>query len=315
MTLVLTLIFLETVAGIVAGYVFINRRRLAEAELARSRLEKVEIERTWKLLKEVRSSDLGFMERMLTGQSWVEGLQIQLQRAGLNLKPGAFVLIVLTSGFAATFLAARMESVILGLVFALFGWAAPFLWLRWKKRRLLNAFENQLPDAIDMLVSAMKAGYSFQAATQFLGEELIAPAGPEFARFYDEQRLGIDVRQALLNLQGRMDSLDLKMFVTAVLIQRETGGNLGDVLSNLADLIRGRIAMRGHIQTLVAEPKMSARFLALLPIIVFFLIKAVTPDFMRPLTENPSGRLMLGSAIIMVVIGYFVMMKIADVDI
>ncbi|HYN80369.1 MAG TPA: type II secretion system F family protein [Gemmatimonadaceae bacterium] len=315
MILVLIAIFLATLAVIVGGYVFVNRRTLAESDIARTRLQKVEIERTWKLLKEVRSSDLGFIERILTGQSWVEGLTIQLQRAGTDLKPGAFVLMVATSGFAATFLAARMESLMLGLVVALFGWAAPFLWLRWRKRRLLNAFENQLPDAIDMLVSAMKAGYSFQAATQFIGEELIAPAGPEFARFYDEQRLGIEVRQALLNLQDRMDSLDLKMFVTAVLIQRETGGNLGDVLGNLADLIRGRIAMRGHIQTLVAEPKMSARFLAILPVIVFFLLKVVSPNFVQPLTENPSGRLMLGSAIIMVVIGYFVMMKIADVDI
>ena len=315
MILVLTAIFLATIAVVVGGYVFVNRRTLADAEIARTRLEKVEIERTWKLLREVRSSDVGFVEQILTGRSWVEGLAIQLQKAGTDLKPGAYVLIVLVSGFAATFLAARMESMMLGLVLALFGWAAPFLWLRWKKRRLLNAFENQLPDAIDMLVSAMKAGYSFQAATQFLGEELIAPAGPEFARFYDEQRLGIDVRQALLNLQGRMDSLDLKMFVTAVLIQRETGGNLGDVLSNLADLIRGRIAMRGHIKTLVAEPKMSARFLAVLPVIVFFLISVVSPGFVKPLTAEPAGRLMLGTAIIMVVIGYFVMMKIADVDI
>jgi tight adherence protein B len=312
---VLLAIFLATLAVVVGGYVFVNRRTLADAEIARTRLEKVEIERSWKLLKEVRSSDLGFIERILAGQGWVEGLALQLQRAGVELKPGAFVLIVLTSGFAATFLAARMESVMFGLVLAAVGWIAPFMWLRWKKRRLLNAFEAQLPDAIDMLVSAMKAGYSFQAATQFLGEELTAPAGPEFARFYDEQRLGIDVRQALLNLQGRMDSTDLKMFVTAVLIQRETGGNLGDVLANLADLIRGRIAMRGHIQTLVAEPKMSARFLAMLPIIVYFLLKVVSPNFVRPLTENPSGRLMLGAAILMVVIGYFIMMKIADVDI
>lgn len=315
MILVLSAIFLATISIVVGGYVFLNRRTLAGAEVARSRLTKVEIDRTLTILKDVRSSELGFVERMLAGEGWVEGLAIQLKHAGTDLKPGTFVLIVVTSGFAATFLGARMESVALGLALAVAGWAAPFLWLRWKKRRLLNAFEAQLPDGIDMLVSAMKAGFSFQAATQFIGDEMTAPLGPEFARFYDEQRLGIDVRQALLNLQGRINSLDLKMFVTAVLIQRETGGNLGDVLANLADLIRGRIAMRGHIQTLVAEPKMSARFLAVLPVIVFFLLSVVSPDFMKPLTQNPTGRLMLGVATIMVVIGYMVMMKIADVDI
>lgn len=132
----------------------------------------------------------------------------------------------------------RANSVLSGVLFTLLGWAAPIIWLRWRQGRRLRAFEQQLPDALDMLVGAMKAGYSFQAATQFIGEEMIDPIGLEFARFYDEQRLGIDVRTALLAMQSRLDSLDLKMFVTAVLIQRETGGNLSEVLSNLADLIR-----------------------------------------------------------------------------
>ncbi|MDP9178640.1 MAG: type II secretion system F family protein [Gemmatimonadota bacterium] len=315
MILGLIAVFLATASILVGAYVFLNRRTLADADVARSRLTKVEIDRTWTILKDIRSSESALVERMLSGQSWVEGLATQLQRTGTTLRPGTFVVIVVASGMAAMALAARMENILLGLPVAIFGWGAPFLWMRWKQRRLLNAFETQLPDAIDMLVSAMKAGYSFQAATQFIGEEMIAPTGPEFARFYDEQRLGIDVRQALLNLQDRVNSLDLKMFVTAVLIQRETGGNLGDVLANLADLIRGRLAMRGHIQTLVAEPKMSARFLSVMPVIVFFLITAVSPAFVRPLTANPTGRLMLGTAVVMVAIGYMVMMKIADVDI
>jgi len=194
-------------------------------------------------------------------------------------------------------------------------WAAPFLWLRWKQKKRMNAFAEQLPDAIDMLVSAMKAGYSFQAATQFIGEEMIDPLGAEFSRFYDEQRLGIEVRTALYNLQNRMDSLDLKMFVTAVVIQRETGGNLSEVLSGLADLIRGRMAIKGHIDTLVAEPKMSAKFLAAIPLIVFLLISAINPSFMQPMLASDGGRLMLGAAVVSVIIGYMVMMKIADVDV
>jgi tight adherence protein B len=166
-----------------------------------------------------------------------------------------------------------------------------------------------------MLVSAMKAGYSFQAATQFVGEEMKEPAGPEFARFYDEQRLGIDVRTALINMQERLDSIDLKMFVTAVLIQRETGGNLGDVLSNLADLIRARIAMRGQIETLVAEPKMSARFLAVLPVAVYLMLSLVSPGFLDPMIQSDGGRIALATAAFSVVAGYAIMMRIADVDV
>jgi tight adherence protein B len=127
--------------------------------------------------------------------------------------------------------------------------------------------------------------------------------------------MGIDVRQALLNMQARMDSQDLKMFVTAVLIQRETGGNLSDVLQNLADLIRERIAMRGHIETLVAEPKMSARFLAVLPVVVALILAVVSPHFMDPMVESNGGRIALVIAGFGVVIGYGIMMKIADVDI
>jgi tight adherence protein B len=196
------------------------------------------------------------------------------------------------------------------------GWVTPFLWVRRKQKKRIRDFEQQLPDAIDMLVSAMKAGYSFQAATQFIGEEIIDPLGPEFARFYDEQRLGVDVRSALLGMQTRLESLDLKMFVTAVLIQRETGGNLGEVLSNLADLIRQRIAMRGQIQTLIAEPKLSARFLAVLPVIVFLVLSAFNPHFFDPmLREGSIGRLVLTISAVSVVIGYMIMMRIADVDI
>ena len=126
----------------------------------------------------------------------------------------------------------------------------------------------------------------------------------------------MEVRTALLALQTRVDSLDLKMFVTAVLIQRETGGNLGEVLSNLADLIRQRIAMRGQIQTLIAEPKLSARFLAGLPIIVFLILSMINPHFFDAmLRDGSAGRLVITLTAISVVVGYMIMMKIADVDV
>jgi tight adherence protein B len=314
--LALTAVFLATLSLIVGGYVFINRRTLTEADVARERLRPEDAaDRAYNILKDDRVSDLNFMNRLLAGKDWVAELALQLQRAGSEMRPGAFVLLVITSAILGTFIGASLSAGPLGVVVTVVGWTAPYIWLRWKQRRRLKKFEAQIPDGIDMLVSAMKAGYSFQAAAQFIGDEMPPPAGPEFARFYDEQRLGIDVRVALLNMQKRLDSLDLKMFVTAVLIQRETGGNLGDVLSNLANLIRERIAMRGNIETLVAEPKMSARFLAILPVIVFFLLSIASPHFSDPLIQSPGGRITLGVAAASVVIGYAIMMKIADVDI
>jgi tight adherence protein B len=314
--LTLTAIFFASMAFVVGGYVLVNRRTLEAAEVARSRLRTAEgPEKTWRLLKEEKISDVPFLNRLLSGQSWVDGLAVQLTRAGSDIKPVTFLMIILASGIFGTILGGKISG-IAGAFFMIAGWVTPFLWVRRKQKKRIRDFEQQLPDAIDMLVSAMKAGYSFQAATQFIGEEIIDPLGPEFARFYDEQRLGVDVRSALLGMQTRLESLDLKMFVTAVLIQRETGGNLGEVLSNLADLIRQRIAMRGQIQTLIAEPKLSARFLAVLPVIVFLVLSAFNPHFFDPmLREGSIGRLVLTISAVSVVIGYMIMMRIADVDI
>ena len=317
MILLLTAVFLATMSVVIGGYIIVNRRTLETAGVAKERLKVRggEQVRTWSLLKDERTSDLGALNRWLSGKEWSDKLSRQLEHAGTQLKPGAYLLLVATSGVVGILLARLSHDFIMAVLFTVVGWLGPWMWLKWKKRRRLKKFETQLPDAIDMLVSAMRAGYSFQAATQFIGEEMPEPLGPEMARFYDEQRLGIEVRTALLGMQERVDSLDLKMFVTAVLIQRETGGNLSEVLSNLADLVRARIAMRGHIETLVAEPKISAKFLALMPVVVFIALRFFNRTFVEPLTAQGAGRLMLLAAGISVAMGYWVMMRIADVDI
>ncbi|MEO8193406.1 MAG: type II secretion system F family protein [Gemmatimonadales bacterium] len=316
MILILSAIFLATLGVLVVGYVLVNRRGLASAEIARTRLRpEDQAHRAWTLLKDESVSDVPFIQRLMDGKEWIHAMHAQLVRAGSDQKPGTFLLTWAIVGFVGTLLASRIDTLIFAAILSVLSWAAPWVWLKRKQKKRILKFAEQLPDAIDMLVSAMKAGYSFQAATQFIGEEMIDPLGAEFTRFYDEQRLGIDVRTALLNLQSRIDSLDLKMFVTAVIIQRETGGNLSEVLSGLADLIRGRMALRGHIETLVAEPKMSAKFLALIPVIVFFIILAINPAFMQPMLNSSTGKIALGGASISVMIGYMVMMKIANVDI
>ncbi len=194
------------------------------------------------------------------------------------------------------------------------GGAFPYFWLRLRQKSRVTEFEEQLPDAIDMLVSAMKSGYSFHSATNFLGQELAAPLGPEFARVYDEQRLGIDARTALLNFQERVGSIDIKMFVTALLIQRETGGNLSEVLNRTSEMMRERMAVKGQLRTLTAEATYSARILALLPVIIFVAMMYIVPDFARSFVDSRTGQFMLAAATASVVMGYMIMMKIADVD-
>ena len=314
--LVLLAVFVATIAVLVAAYMFINRRRIEAANDALSRLAVTEEERrAISILKGAQAGGAGLLGRLLTGRSYTESLAEELRRTGSSMSPANFVQVCLIAIVSGVGLGILAGSTVFAGVFGALGIVIPFLWMKRRQRKRLEAFQAQLPDAIDMLVSAMKAGYSFQAAMNFIGDEMPAPLGPEFSRFYDEQRLGIDVRSALLSLQTRVESMDLKMFVTAVLVQRESGGNLGEVLANISDIMRERFALEGELVTLTAESRLSARILALLPLLVFIGMFALNPAFMRPMLQQTAGQLMLVLAGVSVALGYFVMVRIADIDV
>ncbi|MGI8497263.1 MAG: type II secretion system F family protein [Gemmatimonadaceae bacterium] len=311
----LTAVFASVIGLIVGLYTLVNRRNLAMQSAARSRLvpDAGDAPAAMILREEESASALPFLNRLLSGREVTDDLAVKLRRAGTSLTPGAFLLITTVSAGLGILVGSRLGN-IGRLVGVVFGIALPLLWLRRKERKRLEAFEQQLPDAIDMLVSALKSGYSFHAATNFLGQELGEPLGPEFARMYDEQRLGIDARTALLNLQEHVGGVDIRMFVTALLIQRETGGNLSEVLSNTGQLMRDRVAVRGALNTLTAEAKLSGRILALLPVFVFFALSLIAPEFMGSFTGSAVGQFMLLGASVSIVIGYAIMMKIANVE-
>jgi tight adherence protein B len=313
--LVLIAVFVATVALLVAAYVFANRRRLEAATDALSRLATTDEERRAISILKGAQAGAGLLGRLLTGRSYTDSLAEELRGAGLSLSPASFVQICFLSIAGGIAIGALLGGAIFSGGLGMVGAVAPFVWMKRRQRKRLGAFQAQLPDAIDMLVSAMKAGYSFQAAMNFIGEETAAPLGPEFARFYDEQRLGLDARSALLSLQARVDSMDLRMFVTAVLVQRESGGNLGEVLANISDIMRERFALQGELDTLTAESRLSARILAALPVLVFLGMLVVNPTFVNPMLHRPAGQLMLVLAGVSVAIGYLVMVRIADIDV
>lgn len=315
MIIILAAVFLATAGLVVGVFLFINRRQLAATDLARTRLGVGgAVVETRDILRDQSVSGIPIVDRLLRGRGFTATLSEELARAGSAQSPGVFLMLVLTCGVLAFLLAGRFGPVV-RIALLVVGAGMPWLWLKRKQRKRLDTFEKQLPDALDMLANAMRAGYSFQAATRFLSEEVIAPLGPEFGRFYDEQRLGMDVRLALGGLQERIPSLNLKMFVTAVLIQRETGGNLSELLGNLATLMRERVALKGHIATLTAEPRLSAQFLAVLPVLMFVGLTMIDPDFMNAFRNTAIGHLMLTGMIVSIGVGYFVMMKIADIDV
>jgi tight adherence protein B len=314
--LILAGVFFGLVFLIVAIYGVVNREALEASEAAREQL------RTGgsgsvaavSILRDDRSSEIPFLNRLLTGRALTTSIAILLERAGSTQKAGPFLLTSLAMAVGGLVFGQRWG--ILGsLILAIVGLFLPYLWLKRKQAKREQAFEAQLPESLDMLVNALQAGYSLQAAMDFVGRETPAPLGPEFVRFYDEQRLGMEVRLALLRFQERVGTIDARMFVTSLLIQRETGGNLGEVLTNLATLMRERVTFRMQLATLTAEPRMSARVLACLPLAVVLLISAINPNFMQPLFQSETGHKLIAYAAVSVVAGYFVMSRIANVDI
>lgn len=315
MALVLLAVFAGTMLLIVSAYVLVNRRRLAAAGALRDRLAPATGGGpSATILKDERTSDIAALNRLLEGKGITAALGEQLERAGSRMSVGEFVLLTAVCAGVGLLLGRRFGLLAMPVLTVL-GGSIPYFNLKRKQASRLKAFQAQLPEAIDMLVNAMKSGYSLQAALKFAGDEMPAPLGPEFTRVYDEQRLGMEMRNALVGLQERMDTLDCKMFVTALLLQRETGGNLAEVLSTLAVLMRERVGLRGHIDTLTAEPKLSAIVLSLLPALLFAVLVVLNPDYLSPLWATPFGRLILLYAIMSMIFGYIVLRKLGNIDV
>ena len=312
--LVLLLVFFGTALLVLGTYAFLNRRRLAAAEVLRKRLgEAAPIAPEQKILRETHHSSVAVVDRLLESLQVSESLEYELRRAGASWTVGEFVL---GSAVAASILmlVGQQFGMLTAWIGAGLGAVLPFVVLRNMIKRRQRKFEDQLPDAIDMIVNAMRAGFSFQAALKFVGEEIPSPLGEEFTRVYDEQRLGADVRGALLAMQERVGTLDVKMLVTSLLIQRETGGNLSEVLSGLASLVRDRAALRGQVDTLTAEPKFGGRALALMPVVGFFALLYLNRPMMMPMLTTSLGRYFLLYAAASVAVGYYVLMKLADIE-
>ena len=315
--LTLALVFLGTIGLLVGTWTFLNRSSLTASDAALERLREVEQaqDAARSILRDESVSTVPALERLLGGREVTARLLLKIQNSGVQITPGGFVLAMAVSALAMMVLGRMMGGIIGAAIGTGLGAFLPYFWLGSKEAKRLQNFQDQLPEAIDMLVSAMKAGYSFQAAMKFIGEEVPDPLGPEFARFYEEQRLGMEVRSALLALQERVNSLDLRMFVTAILIQRETGGNLSEVLGKISTLMRERSALKGEIRTLTAESKLSARILGALPFVVFGLVSLLNPGFMTPMLQTSYGPWVFFAAACSVGMGYWIMMQIADIEI
>ncbi len=320
--LILVGVFVAVLALVVGGFVFVNRRRLASADTVRVRLGGMPADgggllrsaSPTTILRDSRVSDIPALDQLLTGRGMAFWLERQIAQAGSRQRPGEVALFVVLSGLIGLTLGQWYGGAFFATIGLLIGLPVPLLVLEQRKKMRKRRFTEQLPEALDLLINALKAGYSLQAGIEFAGKETMAPLGPELLRFHDEARLGIEVRTGLLALQERIGTDDARMFVTALLLQRETGGNLTELLGNIATLVRTRLAFRGNVETLTAEPKLSAYVLCALPFLVFFAISIMSPGYTAPLTTTELGRGMLIYAGVSMLLGYVIMMRIADAE-
>ncbi|MEE8171144.1 MAG: type II secretion system F family protein [Phycisphaerae bacterium] len=196
-----------------------------------------------------------------------------------------------------------------------FGLMAPLLVVNMKRKRRLNRMMNQLPDVFELMSQALRAGHSLANSMHLVGEQLPDPAGTEFAIAFHEQNLGITVEDALKHMAERLDLMDVRFFVTAVLIQRTTGGDLASVLDNISYVIRDRIKLFGQVQALTAEGRLSGWVLFALPFIVFGFMQVVNPEYGRVLLENPIGQYCLIAAVVAQLLGLALIQKIVNIKV
>jgi tight adherence protein B len=200
-------------------------------------------------------------------------------------------------------------------VFALGGLISPFVWLYWKRKTRLAAFAAQLPDAMELVARALRAGHSLAAGMHVVAEEMPLPISKEFGRVYEEQNLGIGLEESLRNLCERVPNLDLKFFVTSVAIQRQTGGDLAEILDRIGYVIRERFKILGQVKALTAEGRLSGIVLIALPIGLFLLMLWMKPDYIQLLWKDSMGIKMSIGAIVLMLIGSYSIKKIIDIKV
>lgn len=324
--LILIGVFFGALLLVVGAFVFVNRRKLAAEDSVRTRLEgsgaasetrNIAILRTAEpsnILRDIRASDIPLLEELLTGRGVTRWLEKEIAQSASRQRPGELILFSLLTMLVGVTVGQFVGGGSMALLGGVLGAPVPLLVIQRRKRVRRQQLTVQLPDALDLLINALRAGYSLQAAIEFTGRETAAPLGPELTRFYDETRLGVDARTALLALQERVGTDDVKMFVTSLLLQRETGGNLTEILTNIGTLVRDRLAFKRQVETLTAEPKLSAYVLTALPFLVFAGIYMIMPEYVAPLINTSKGHAMVAYGLISMAVGFFAMMRIADTD-
>lgn len=216
-------------------------------------------------------------------------------------------LVALVLGLALT------DSIIVGLVACGLGAALPFMAVTSKRNRRQKQLSEQIPDALDFLSRILRAGHSFSTGLSMMGDELPHPIADEFRRAYDQHSLGQAIEEALRDMATRIESSDFAFFVTAVLIQRQTGGDLSEVLGNISGMIRQRIRLQSHVKAKTAEGRFTGYILVAFPAVMFVIVSVLNPAYSKTLTDTDTGQKLLGLAFVLQVLGLWMIRKLTTV--
>lgn len=239
----------------------------------------------------------------------------ELILADIMMKPEEFSMIWLLltfvpAGLAALFQAGMMPSITLAVI----GAFLPIIFIKIKKDNRRKAFEAQLSDTLIMICNGLRSGFSFQQAMENVANDMPPPIGIEFGRVCNEIRYGATMEDALNNMVDRVKSADFMLVVSAVLIQRTTGGNLSEILSTISDTIRDRIKIKGEINSITAQGRMSGMIIGALPICIAAILMVVNPDYMSTFFTTSAGNIMLAVSIVMEVLGFFAIRKVVTIE-
>jgi tight adherence protein B len=304
--------------GVYYAYQVLSRRG-KETERIKERIQEWTAKPELQQLGIVRNqslSDIPWLHDFLVPIRKLDGLR-RLHERGNNTFPfGTFLLAslliaILISGVCLQF----HTHFIVTLGSVLVGTSLPFGYLYWRKAKRMAKFQRQLPEALELIARALRAGHAFFVGLKLVGEEFPEPIGPEFKRAFDEVSMGISVPQALQNLADRVDCIDVKFFVTSVSVQRETGGNLAEIIESLGHVIRKRFELYMKIAALSAEGRVSAIILFALPLVLGLFLYRMNPEYIGVLFTDPIGHTMLMTGSALMIIGAFITRKMINIEV
>src|SRR6478672_6703114 len=271
------------------------------------------------ILREELDANQSVVERMLSSFNFADKARSELQQAGMPWSPTKLVAIM---GVGAT------VGMVIGIMFPLIwnpavtillltsaGGALPFLFVHKKRTKRMAKFEEQFPEALDFLSRSMRAGHAFTISLEMLGDEIGDPLGQEFRTLFNEQNLGAPLEVALRNLVQRMPLLDVRFFSSSVLLQKQTGGNLSEILMRLAYVIRERFRLKGQVRAASAHGRLTAAILTILPIVTMMCLLFVAPGYLQGMAEDSDGKWLIGGAIVAQILGNFFIKKIINIKV